>query len=157
MILAISTQKNTYWCSFSSKVLILAFIKDYFQYLFTSPTEKTAVSLSALVFTALPSFLPVTIQACKYEPGPHHRSHLRRRWRSHWGRKILLDFTKEVNRWTQRREGRWEMDEQWCFSVLPLWVCDLSQASWVPSCIYLIRWIVAPEAQYPPLFLRYSR
>lgn len=103
---------------------------------------------STLVFTTLPSLLSVTIPPCKYEPDPHQRSHLWRERCSQWGGKTLLDFTKEVNRWTQRGEERWEMDEQ-CFSALPLWVCNLSQDEWAPSCVYLIRWIVATEAEFP--------
>ena len=72
--------------------------------------------------------------------GPHHRSHLS----IQPSRKTPLDFTKQVNRW--REEGE---DEKWmsvCFPEMPLWKCDLSQASW--TCSYLIRWIVATEAEY---------
>lgn len=65
-----------------------------------------------LVFTALPSFLLVTVQACKYELGSHQRVHLWRHPHSQWGRKTLLDFKCEVNWWPQRKEGKWNMDEQ---------------------------------------------
>lgn len=79
---------------------------------FRTSAENTAFPRPHLYHA---SFLPVTIQPCKYELGLHQRSHLRGLQRSQRGRKTLLDFTKEVNRWTQKREERWEMDEKWYF------------------------------------------
>lgn len=96
------------------------------------------------VFTAHPPYLPVTTQPCKYDPGPHQRSHLRRQRRSQRGRKALLDFTKEVNRWTQRREEIWETDEQQCFSVMPLTACKphsvLMNTLYLPDQMSSVRW-----------------
>lgn len=96
-----------------------------------------------LVFTTLPSF-----------PSQSIPENMRRGAASEipsWGdggkvsepERKPLDFTKEVNRWTQRREDGKRM------SGGVFLCCHLSQASWTPPCIYLIRWIVATGAEYP--------
>lgn len=101
---------------------------------FTFPTVKP--HYAALVLATLPSFHPVTIPPCKYEPAPPQKSHLWRRQRSQWGGNAPRDFTKEVNRWARRREVRWEMNVG-CFPCCHSALRDLSQASWAPSWIRL--------------------
>lgn len=107
--------------------------------IFTFPTANP--DYAALVFATLSTFHPVTIPPCKYEPGPPERSHPWRWQCSQRGGNTARDFTKEVNRWTRRRELRWEMNVG-VFLCCQSTLGDLSQTSWAPSWIYLIggRW-----------------
>lgn len=103
---------------------------------FTFPTVKP--HYAALVSATLPSFHPVTIPPCKYEPAPPQKSHLWRRQHSQWGGNAPRDFTKEVNRWARRREVRWEMNVG-CFSLLSLHAA-WPQSSLVSTLVDLPEW-----------------